>query len=215
MGGMAQGEVASKIAVETILNLPVDRQLSTPQERANWLIFATNTANQAVNAQVKEGGTTLSVILAVDRELNIAHIGDSRIYLLRNHQLCQLSEDHSYVAMLLASGQISYEESLCYPDRSVLTKSLGAKSSLSQGYIQDLSRYYENLSLKLENNDILILCSDGVWDLVSANELADIFETQVSLKEAVNQSIETVLQRGAHDNATILAFKCHIKAFQL
>lgn len=71
----------------------------------------------------------------------MAHVGDSRIYLIRKKQICQLTEDHSLVAMLLASGEITYQESLDHRDRNILTKSLGSKPRLSDGYVQDLSRF--------------------------------------------------------------------------
>ena len=98
---------------------------------------------------MRDGGTTLSITLAVGRDLAIAHVGDSRIYLLRQGEIRQLSEDHSLVAMLVASGQITPEESLDHPDRNVLTKSIGSKRRLSDGYVQQLSRSDQNLFLSL------------------------------------------------------------------
>ena len=210
MGGMAQGEIASKLAVETVIAAPIPAGLSNLDKRAEWLIYLIQQANESVASNVRDGGTTLSLVMALGRELMIAHVGDSRIFLLRKKQICQLSEDHSMVAMLVASGQITYEESLEHPDRNLLTKSLGSKRKLSEGYVQDLSRFGGGLSMLLEDEDILILCSDGVWDLVPANELAEIFVTHYTLQSAVDSTIETVLARGAHDNATILALKyCH------
>ena len=137
----------------------------------------------------------------------IAHVGDTRIWLQRKGCICQLSEDHSMVAMLLASGQITYEETFDYPDRGVLTRSLGSKSRLSPGYVQNLKRFGDNCSISLENGDIIFLCSDGVWDLVSGEEIAEKLETNPSLQSAVDEVIEIILKRGAHDNATLLALK--------
>lgn len=211
MGGMAKGEVASQTAVKTILEAPLPSDLTLPLKRSQWLTSLVEEANKAVYDQVRDGGTTLSIILAVNQELSIAHVGDSRIYLLRKGQICQLSEDHSYVAMLLASGQISYQDSLDHEDRSMLTKSLGSKSGLSDGYIQDLNRFGGESVLKLEAEDILILCSDGVWDLVSLEELTELFEQSHSLQAAVDQTLEKVLEKGANDNATILSLKCRLE----
>ncbi|MDD1469629.1 hypothetical protein MEO43_31345 [Dolichospermum sp. ST_sed5] len=111
------------------------------------------------------------------------------------------------VAMLVASGQITEAESLEHPDRNVLTKSIGAKRRLSDGYVQDLRQTTPELSMKLEDQDIILLCSDGVWDLVSKSELAEIFTTEPNLQTAVNITINKVLQRGASDNATLLALQ--------
>ena len=157
---------------------------------------------------MREGGTTLSLVLAIGHNLILAHVGDSRIYLIRKEHLCQLSEDHSLVATLLASGEITYEESLDHPDSNVLTKSLGSKTRLSNGYVQDLSRFGQELSLPLENGDLLLLCSDGVWNLVSAAELVEILRKTQPLQAAVDEVIKQVLEKGASDNATILALQC-------
>jgi PPM family protein phosphatase len=140
----------------------------------------------------------------------IAHVGDSRILLLRNGQICQLSEDHSIVTMLLASGRITYEESLNHPDQNVLIKSLGSKSRLSEGYVQTLSRFDENPSMTLQDGDTLLLCSDGVWDLLSAADFADIFTQAETLPSGVHQAIAQVLSKGAHDNSTLLALRCQM-----
>ncbi len=208
MGGMAQGEVASRLAVQTVIEAPIPADLTNQDQRAAWLVSLVQNANECVASNVRDGGTTLSLVVAFGRDLMIAHVGDSRIYLLRNKQISQVSEDHSLVSMLIASGQITYEESRDHPDRNVLTKSLGSKPRLSDGYIQDLSRFGSGLSMLLEDGDTLILCSDGVWDLVPADELAQNFTGNQTLQSGVDSTIEQVLARGAHDNATILALKC-------
>jgi PPM family protein phosphatase len=211
MGGMSQGEVASKLAVEIVIEEPISPNLKTAEQRNEWLISLFQKVNESVASHVKDGGTTLSVILAIAQQLMIAHVGDSRIYLLRQGEIRQLSEDHSLIAMLVASGQITPEESIDHPDRNVLTKFLGAKQRLSDGYVQDLRRTNQELSIKLENEDILLLCSDGVWDLVNENHLAEIFNNHQDLQLAVDQTMNQVLERGASDNATLLALKCRIE----
>ena len=207
MGGMSQGEVASKLAVQTVLEEPIPPEFNTIEQKAAWLVSLVQKANESVATHVRDGGTTLSITLAVGRDLAIAHVGDSRIYLLRQGEIRQLSEDHSLVAMLVASGQISQAESLDHPDRNVLTKSIGSKRRLSDGYVQQLSRSDQNLSLALENGDILLLCSDGVWDLVSNEDLTQFFTHNQTLQTAVDEVINCVLQRGAPDNATLLALE--------
>lgn len=210
MGGMSQGEIASNIAVKTVLEEPVNSEMSSVESWDTWLLNLVEKANESVANEVRDGGTTLSLVLAVERELAIAHVGDSRIYLLRQGEIHQLSEDHSLVAMLVASGQITKEESLEHPDRNVLTKSLGSKRRLSNGYVQTLNRATKGLSTTLETGDILLLCSDGVWDLIANEELAEAFTEGRSLQSAVDTIIERVLERGASDNATILALECRL-----
>ncbi len=210
MGGMAKGEIASKIAVETALKEPIPDNLIKDEDWNNWLINLVEKANQNITKNVQNGGTTLSLVLGINDKLMIAHVGDSRIYLLRENELKQLSEDHSYVAILVASGQITQEESLSHPDRNILTKSLGTKNRLSQGYVQNLTRTIENLFLTLKNDDILLLCSDGVWDLIPNNEFIEIFNNCENLQGGVDETINKIIERGAGDNATLVALKCQI-----
>ncbi|NEQ15415.1 MAG: serine/threonine-protein phosphatase, partial [Moorea sp. SIO3E2] len=176
MGGMSQGELASQLAIKTVFEQPIPSELKTVNQQTDWLVSLFQNANQSVTNAVRNGGTTLSVILGISNNLLVAHVGDSRIYLIRKEQICQLTEDHSLVAMLLASGEITYQESLDHPDSNILTKALGSQPRLSDGYVQDLSHFSQDLSLALEDSDILLLCSDGVWSLVSDTELAETFK---------------------------------------
>ena len=207
MGGEAHGEIASKLAVEALIEAPIPTDLSSADKKTTWLLELMQQANDAVSRNAQGGSTTLSAVLAIGGELAIAHVGDSRIFLLRNGRICQLSEDHSLPALLLASGQITYEESLTHPDKNQLTKFIGSKRSLSDGYVQDLSQFGDDKTLSLEDGDILVLCSDGVWDLVPEDKLADIFAGDRSLQTNVDQVIDLVLANGAHDNATVVAMK--------
>ena len=210
MGGMAQGEVASQIAVKTLIEEPIPQEFAGEELQANWFTSLVHKANESITNTVKDGGTTVSAVLGIGDRLMVAHVGDSRIYLIRQGEISQLSEDHSLVAMMVASGQITPEESLEHPERNVLTKSLGSKRILSNGYVQDLKRIKSGLSMALENGDILILCSDGVWDLVSTAEIAQIFANS-DLQSAVDVTIDRVIEQGASDNATLLALQCSIE----
>ena len=207
MGGMAQGEVASRLAVKTVIDGLSGQLENIRNNREQWLISLVEHANAVVSEAVQNGGTTLSLVLLKSTKMSIAHVGDSRIYLVRGQEIRQLSEDHSLVALLVASGQISEAESQQHPDRNVLTKSLGAKKRLSQGYVQTA------IDIELQDSDVILLCSDGVWDLLSDQELMELFLPMMPptvLQTAVNQGIKLVLKRGAPDNATLLALRCQI-----
>ncbi|NJN61140.1 MAG: serine/threonine-protein phosphatase [Coleofasciculaceae cyanobacterium RL_1_1] len=211
MGGMAAGEVASRVAIQTVFeqwqrfdDLPTEPTEPTDQRLRSVM----EAANTAVTQAVQNGGTTLSVVFAEAQTLTIAHVGDSRIYLLRNAEIYQLSQDHSLVALLVASGQISEQDSQDHPDRNVLTKSLGSKKQLASGYIQ-ISE-----PIHLQDGDIILLCSDGVWDCLSDADLLKQFQpanSSLNLKAAVQETIATVLYQGAPDNATLLALRCEIR----
>lgn len=209
MGGMVQGERASQLAVSTLINAAIPVDFDTIEGRRRWLNELASQANHTIHKEIGNGGTTLSCVIALGPELMVAHLGDSRIFLLRNGCICQLSEDHSMVAMLLANGDISYEDSLTHPDRNILLRSLGSPGSLQKDYLQTLDRFgIETLSLC--HGDIVFLCSDGLWDLVSADQLATLFHQHQNLAEGVNAALELALQAGAHDNTTLLALRCHI-----
>ncbi|MEY3333512.1 MAG: hypothetical protein RLZZ176_1812 [Cyanobacteriota bacterium] len=198
MGGMSQGELASQLAIKTVLEMPIFFQNQTIEQYQEWLENLFIQANETVSNQLKDGGTTLSVIFAISQQLIISHV---------EGQIKQLSQDHSLVAMLVASEQITEAESLEHPERNVLTKSIGTKRRLSDGYVQNLKQTTPELSMQLEHEDIILLCSDGVWDLVPKNELAEIFTPDQNLQKSVNLTINKVLERGASDNATLLALQ--------
>jgi protein phosphatase len=119
------------------------------------------------------------------------------------------------VKMLLSSGQISYKESLEHPDRNILVKSLGSKPKLSQGYVQTLSHITPDSFLELEAEDLLILCSDGIWDLISEEYLVNTLNSASTLQSAVNTIIEETVRRGANDNATLLVLRISIASATL
>jgi len=208
MGGLAGGEIASQSAITVLEMADFQTDLTHSKQRQSYLNYLVTQANLAVRETAKDGGTTISAILAKGCHLNIAHVGDSRIYLVRNSQICQISEDHSFVGMLVANGQITLEESFDHPDRSVLLRSLGSKPHISSEYIQTLERFGQDPSLSLENQDLLLICSDGVWDLLKPVELLEIFtETTTSLQTTVEKALDEVLNRGAYDNATLIALR--------
>jgi protein phosphatase len=109
---------------------------------------------------------------------------------------------------MVNNGEITEEESRNHPDRNVLLRSLGSKNSLSPGYVQNLTVTTKNLALSLESQDILLLCSDGVWDLVRDEELQTMFSfPSSSLQDGVDTIIQKVLDAGASDNATLVALQ--------
>ncbi|MBR8831738.1 MAG: hypothetical protein N5P05_002668 [Chroococcopsis gigantea SAG 12.99] len=212
MGGMAMGEKASQLAVTTILGQNLLSPDKTVKEWDEWLKSAFVKANRAVTEGVKNGGTTLSAILALNNQLLLGHVGDSRIYHLRGEEIKQLSRDHTMVAMLLASGEITEEDMLSHSDRNVLTRSLGDKLELSEGYVQTIMQETEPF-ITLKDKDIILLCSDGVWDLIPDGEMKEIFLSCSLLQDAVDLIAQKILERVAGDNATLLAFQCNFKHY--
>lgn len=198
MGGHAAGEVASRIAAQTLL----EEWVARPTGRANQVLRgAARAANSAVFAASLDVGrrgmgTTLVALAIAGGEAHVAHVGDSRAYLVRAGQCTQLTADHSRVAEMLRMRLISAEQAARHPARSQLTRSLGFEPAVQV----DLKR------VEVRAGDGFVLCSDGVWDLVSSAELAETVEGQPPAK-AAETIIERALERGAPDNVTVIVVR--------
>lgn len=202
MGGHSCGEFASKIAVEQAgryISEHFDPKMNDWDIRT-LLDNACETANVNVELEAKTSiemagmGTTLTVGLIFNNNLYLAHVGDTRVYLLRQGKLMQLTRDHTYVQMLVERGEITREEAAVHPKRSMLIKALGVPEKLSA----DLDIY------PLRTGDKLLFCTDGLYDVVSPAEIKEILTASPDVKRAVSQFIELTLQRGAPDNVTVI-----------
>jgi PPM family protein phosphatase len=197
MGGHAAGEIASRMAIDTVSKTYFDRDESSEES----LFFALTKANRniwqsaAKNVQQKGMGTTCTAIAIVDTRLYLAHVGDSRAYLLKKGQLFQLSKDHTYVQTLVDQGVITPTEAEKHPERNVLTRAMGTHSKVEI----DVAA----LPHAFEDDDRLFLCSDGLYDYLSNDEIAQLL-LQPSLSESAAQLISLAKQRGGHDNITVL-----------
>ena len=197
MGGHAAGEIASQMAVETSAKAYYQQE-DTP-ESSLFVAFAK--ANRAIwqaankNVMQKGMGTTCTAVAISQNRLFMAHVGDSRLYLYKDGQLIQLSTDHTYVQELIQQGVISTEEAEKHPDRNMLTRAMGTHNKVEVD-VQAISTLFEN-------NDRLMLCSDGLYDYFSPAEIAT-FLTIPTLNEAAQQMVDAAKQRGGHDNITVL-----------
>lgn len=197
MGGHAAGEVASQMVVETVTKTYYQREES-PEES---LFLALTKANRAIwqtagrNSRQRGMGTTCTAVAICNNRLYLAHVGDSRFYLLKNGQLLQLSTDHTYVQSLVAQGVITMAEAEKHPERNVLTRAMGTHNKVEI----DIAV----LSQTFRDEDRLLLCSDGLYDYLSSDEIAQLLLIP-TLNEAAQQLIELAKQRGGHDNITVL-----------
>jgi protein phosphatase len=201
MGGHKGGELASRISVEAIKShfefLAPD---FVPQSE---LISALTKADQAILKKAKEEpeliemGSTAAVLLLKDGMVYTANIGDSRIYLIRNNQICQLTKDHSLVQQMLDANMISSEAAKNHPQRNVITRSLGA-FGFSEPDIED--------PFPSQVNDIYVICSDGLNTHVEDNEILNTVEL-FSPQEACIKMVELCNERGGKDNITIQVVK--------
>lgn len=209
MGGHAAGEVASAMAVETVrktleaASSLIDAfALRTTDNARRALVqllqSAVLAAHQAVYQRgTKEAdkagmGTTLDVVLIAGREAFVAHVGDSRTYLIRDAKAAQLTTDHTVAEVLVIEGKLTIEEALVSPYRTVLVNAIGVAADVG----------VEMAHLQLRQGDKLLLCSDGLHDyFLVEQEIADVL-TREPADKAIEQMIEAAKERGGHDNIT-------------
>ena len=167
-------------------------------------------AATAVHAagQGRNLGTTITCVAVHDGELTLAHVGDTRAYLLRGGVLTRLTGDHSLVAAMVASGVITDEEAEGHPDSNKVLRSLGSQRELPAGYVDGLEAAYGQPTIRLVREDRLMLCSDGVWGTVPDREIQVILTEALSCQVAANALVDRALQGGAPDNATAVVARC-------
>ena len=159
-------------------------------------------------AQGRNLGTTITCVAVHDGELILAHVGDTRAYLLRDGVLTRLTSDHSLVAAMVASGVISAEEAEGHPDSNKVLRSLGSQRELPEGYVDGLEAAFGAPSLRLEAGDVLMLCSDGVWGTVNDAEIQVALTEALDAQNAARALVERALEGGAPDNATAIVARC-------
>jgi len=207
MGGHAAGEVASRLAVETVLAGWQSGGSGAAHQRLRSAVRAANVAvfDAGQDAERRGMGTTLTALALAGREVLIAHAGDSRAYLVRGGQASQLTADHSRVGEMLRMRLITAEQAARHPARSMLTRSLGTDPVLQI----DLTRQ------PAEVGDTYVLCSDGLWDLVARGEIATIAAGAPDGEdaafrppsEAAAALVELALKRDAPDNVTVAVIR--------
>ena len=206
MGGHAAGEVASRLAVETVL--------------ASWSANSAGAAHQRLRSAAREAnvtvfdasheagrrgmGSTLTALAMAGREVVVAHVGDSRAYVVRSAQANQLTADHSRVGEMLRMRLITAEQAARHPARSMLTRVLGTEPAVQVDLLRQPA----------EIGDAYVLCSDGLWDSVGRGEIASIVdETQEGTDgprrpaEAAAALVELALKRDAPDNVTVVVIR--------
>ncbi len=197
MGGYEGGQEASRLAVETLLAVYRDFAGDDPQKA---LVEALQAAHEQVrnysfaHPELRGMGTTCTAAAIVQNALYYVHVGDTRLYLIRDGQITRVTRDHSYVGRLVESGIISPEEAENHPQRNILTAALGTNPDL----IMDSPGQPEPLRVK----DVLVICSDGLWGQVHDAEILGTVANQ-SAEQAGRKLIELARERGGPDNITV------------
>ena len=194
MGGHAAGEVASSIAIETIGQ-------QAPGSADDVLLgAAVESANTSVISAAEQGigkpgmGCTATAVIIDKNHMAVAHVGDSRAYVLRQGTLVRVTHDHSYVEELVDSGQITADEARTHPSRSIITRALGS----------DPDMYADHFSLEVGDGDRIILCSDGLSGMIGDGQIESLAVSSATPQQAADNLVAAALTAGGADNVTVV-----------
>lgn len=207
MGGRKAGEVASSMAVHEIVEYIKEKHLNVLIEEninedkvfelirdgihySNDKIYK----KSLLNSECVGMGTTLSMILIRQNYLYYGHVGDSRIYLIRKNEITRLTEDHSLVAELVKQGTIKPEEANSHPQKNIITRALGTEYSIEV----DLGKQ------SIETGDYVLLCTDGLSNLVEDDEIMNTVLTAPTVEQACDSLIQKARDNGGYDNITVV-----------
>jgi PPM family protein phosphatase len=198
MGGAKAGEVASAVAVQAVEGAresgePAEAQLAEIVRDANRRIYDLAVADESRRGM----GTTLTLAKVHGDEVSLAHVGDSRAYRLRDGELSQLTRDHSLVAELERSGQITPEAAEHHPQRSIITRALGPEPDVE----------VDTYTLAGRDGDVFLICSDGLTSMISDDEVGSILRSASTLDEAADALVRAANQSGGKDNITVILFR--------
>ncbi|MCA0453066.1 MAG: protein phosphatase 2C domain-containing protein [Chloroflexi bacterium] len=206
MGGHHDGEKASAITANMVaayitnhIFLPMlnsdDETERVPITES--MIAAVQKANADIITKVPDGGTTLTAVAVIGDLAYIAHVGDSRIYLITKDHIEQITRDHSLVQRYVELNLLTPEEASVHAQKNVLYRALGQSETLE----------VDALTRRLPPNSKLILCSDGLWNLVTEDEIAEIVSTHSNPQEACDKLVALANTHGGTDNITVIMLK--------
>ena len=198
MGGAQAGEVASQIAIDAFAQgLPeqgtAEERLSVVVQRANREIYERSQVDQERAGM----GTTLTAAYIDDDHVAIAHVGDSRAYMLRDGELTRLTEDHSLVEELLRGGKLTEQEALDHPQRPIITRALGPEPIVE----------VDTWSYPLRPGDVVLLCSDGLTSMIPEHQVQAALVETPDLQAAADRLIDEANAAGGRDNITVVLFR--------
>ena len=207
MGGHVDGEIASEIAVRTMASHIVKDVFSNliapnpqpPNESLQEILTrGIHKAHENVIEKARGVGTTLTAVTIFSKQMTIAHVGDSRVYEIgSNGQIDPLTRDHSLVKRLVELGQLTPDEAVTDPRRNVLYHALGQATPLEP----------EIISAPLPSSGFLLVCSDGLWGVVSENQINSIIRNNQSLPIACQIMVDAANEAGGPDNITLILIK--------
>lgn len=206
MGGHRGGDFASattiKIIGEKFMDIEVS-QLKEDEDWSEWLKEAIYHVNRLLynyaenNEELKGMGTTLEVVLIRGRSCLVSHIGDSRVYKISNDKVKQVTTDHSYVNVLIDSGEITEAEAANHPQRNWIIKALGSERTIDPDFY----------TLQLDESSYLLICTDGLSNEISEQMIQEIVLSDKNLSEKAKMLVEQANNMGGEDNISVILLK--------
>lgn len=205
MGGHSSGEVASDMAVEFAKNyiLNNSKLFSNEESILDEIKVLMEEANKAIYEKASKSketlgmGTTFIIAIALNNKLYIGHVGDSRVYLIRNDSIKRLTIDHSYIEELVKNGSITREEAQNHPKKNIITRALGSNNNV----------LVDTLSSCIDENDIFVLCTDGLTNMLPEYKIMEIILENDDLNDSCNELVKLANEKGGDDNITIIIMK--------
>ena len=205
MGGHNGGRTASKTAIDIIAGSIKTSDLKKLGERQieSVLIKSIDDANSAVlgkalcDEKLSGMGTTVVICAVINQKAFIANVGDSRLYLVRNKEISQITKDHSVVQQLIDMGKITKSEAQHHPNKNLITRAVGS----------DIKTEADIYLCDLKKGDIVLLCTDGLTNMVDDSMILDCINKNDDINEAVNILGKTANNNGGYDNITVIALK--------
>ncbi len=197
MGGHQAGDMASKIVINCLENYKFNSEADLQSAIREFIKSSNNKILKKGknNSDLNGMGTTFSMGLIYEKELYIGHVGDSRIYLYRNSNLQKLTTDHTLVNKLLENNKIQPEEAFNHPQRNILTQALGTGKNLN----------IETKSINLKNNDLVLLCTDGLTDMICEKNIKNIISHSNFDADVITHNLGSkAIENGGKDNLTII-----------
>ena len=199
MGGHNAGEVASAEVVNVLKNSDFSAQTDTQKTLLDAIEYANNTIyKMSVHSPDLHGmGTTATVCAVSGDKVTAAQVGDSRLYLIRNSEITQITKDHSLVEMLLERGSITKEDAKNHPQKNVITRAIGTDNTV-QADIYEFSA---------KSEDVLLLCSDGLVNMVEDEKILSLITTNGNFDDLAQILVLEAENAGGHDNISVILIK--------
>lgn len=202
MGGHQAGEIASSMVADIVKDYIIS-EFNTKMdyvETGEMIRCAFLTANEQIyryakkNEKLEGMGTTASLAIIYQGKLIVAHVGDSRVYMI-GEDIRQITHDHSFVEELLRRGEITRQDASTHPNRNFITRAVGAEDTIKV-----------DITITAYHGETVLLCSDGLTNMVSDEQIREIIQENEDLQEAADKLIALANKKGGKDNITVVAF---------